>query len=180
MTIGTVGMLVAVMRTSRTLGLPLLAIAIHLPAETTALFIGIAGAVDLSLFFLSGQVMDKYGRRWAAIPTLVGMSLSNLLFFVVTDSPMFLTVAIILAIANAFSAGLVLVLGADAAPEDARSEFLASFRLLVDTGTALTSPVLSILIVATGALAPAMSFFSALGLFGLWLTNRHLPSRPKL
>lgn len=179
LTVGMVGMIVAVMRNSRTIGLPLLAIAIHLPAEKMALYIGIAGAVDLSLFFLSGQVMDKYGRRWAAIPTLVGMSLTNLLFFIVTDSPMFLTVAIILSIANAFSAGLVLVLGADAAPADARSEFLSSFRLLVDAGSTLTSPLLSTLIVLTGALAPAMTFFSVLGLVGTWLAVRNLPAHKR-
>ena len=179
LTVGVVGMIVAVMRNSRTIGLPLLAIAIHLPPEKMALYIAIAGAVDLSLFFLSGQVMDRYGRRWAAIPTLVGMSLTNLLFFIVSDSTMFLVVAIILAIANAFSAGLVLVLGADSAPADARSEFLSSFRLLVDGGTTLTSPLLSALIVLTGALAPAMSFFSAIGLLGTWLAVRHLPSHPR-
>jgi hypothetical protein len=108
------------------------------------------------------------------------MSLSNLLFFIVTDAPMFLMVAIILSIANAFSAGLVLVLGADAAPEDARSEFLASFRLMIDTGATLSSPVLSLLIVVTGALAPAMSVFSVLGLFGAWLAAKHLPKSPGL
>jgi MFS family permease len=176
LTVGVVGMIVVVMRTSRTIGLPLLAIAINLPPEKMALYLGIAGAVDLSLFFLSGQVMDKYGRRWAAIPTLVGMSLTNLLFFIVTDAPMFLTVAIILSIANAFSAGLVLVLGADAAPEDARSEFLASFRLLVDAGASATSPLLSLLIVITGALAPAIAFFSGLGLLGTWLALKYLPA----
>lgn len=176
-TIGTVAMIVAMLRSSRSIGLPLLAIAIHLAPEKTALYIGIAGAVELSLFFISGQVMDKYGRRWAAIPTLVGMSLTNLLFFVVTDAPMFLVVAITLAIANAFSAGLVLVLGADAAPDDARSEFLASFRLLVDAGATISSPLLSLLIVITGGLAPSIAFFSALGFFGVWMANRHLPKR---
>jgi MFS family permease len=175
LTIGTVGTIVVVMRMSKSLGLPLLAIAIGIPAEKTALYIGIAGAIDLSLFFLSGQVMDKYGRRWAAIPTLVGMSISNLLFFIVSDEPMFLTVAIILSIANAFSSGLVLVLGADAAPEDARSEFLASFRLMIDTGAALTSPVLSTLIVITGGLAPSMGLFSLIGFLGTWLAFKHLP-----
>lgn len=178
-TIGLIGMIVAMMRNSRTVGLPLLAIAIGLPAQQTALFIGIAGAVELSLFFVSGQVMDKYGRRWAALPTLLGMAISNLLFFFVTDAPMFLTVAIVFAIANAFSAGLVLVLGADAAPTDARGEFLSAFRLMVDGGSTMASPLLSLLIVLSGALAPAMTFFSAMGLFGVWLVNRHLPKPAK-
>lgn len=178
-TIGVIGMIVSMMRNSRSLGLPLLAIAIHLPAEKTALFIGIAGAVELSLFFLSGAVMDKYGRRWAALPTLLGMAISNLLFFWVADASMFLTVAIILAIANAFSAGLVLVLGADAAPKDARGEFLSAFRLMVDTGATLSSPLLSLLIVLLSGLAPAMAVFSGLGLFGVWMVNKYLPAGQK-
>ena len=176
LTVGMIGMIVAVMRASRTIGLPLLAIAIGMPAQTAALYIGIGGAVELSLFYLSGQVMDKFGRRWAAFPTLLGMSIGNLLIFTVTGPSMFLAITIILSMANAFSSGLVLVLGADAAPDDARSEFLASFRLLIDTGSAVTSPLMSALIVITGALAPAMAFFSGLGLVGFWLAGKHLPA----
>lgn len=177
--VGLVSMIVVVLRTTRTIGLPLLAIAIGIPPETAALYIGIGGAVELSLFYISGQVMDRFGRRWAAFPTLIGMSVGNLLIFTVTGSSMFLTITIILALANAFSSGLVLVLGADAAPEDARSEFLSSFRLLIDSGAALTSPVLSVLIVLTGALAPAMSVFSALGFIGFLLARKHLPAHKK-
>jgi len=176
LTVGMIGMIVAVMRASRTIGLPLLAIALGMPAQTAALYIGIGGAVELSLFYVSGQVMDKFGRRWAAFPTLLGMSIGNLLIFTVTGPSMFLAITIILSMANAFSSGLVLVLGADAAPDDARSEFLASFRLLIDTGSAVTSPLMSALIVITGALAPAMAFFSGLGLVGFWLAGKHLPA----
>ncbi len=176
LTVGMISMIVAVMRASRTIGLPLLAIAIGMPAETAALYIGIGGAVELSLFYVSGQVMDKFGRRWAAFPTLLGMSIGNLLVFTVTGPSMFLAITIILSMANAFSSGLVLVLGSDAAPEDARSEFLASFRLMIDTGSALTSPLMSALIVVAGALAPAMAFFSGLGLVGFWLAAKHLPA----
>lgn len=177
LTVGMVGMIVAVMRTTRTIGLPLLAIAIGMPPETTALYIGIGGAVELSLFYISGQVMDRFGRRWAAFPTLLGMALGNLLVFTVTDQPMFLAVTIILSMANAFSSGLVLVLGADAAPADARSEYLASFRLLIDTGSAVTSPVMSLLIVLLGALSPAMAVFSGIGFVGFLLARKHLPKQ---
>jgi MFS family permease len=176
LSVGMIGMIVAVMRASRTIGLPLLAIALGMPAQTAALYIGIGGAVELSLFYVSGQVMDKFGRRWAAFPTLLGMSIGNLLIFTVTGPSMFLAITIILSMANAFSSGLVLVLGADAAPDDARSEFLASFRLLIDTGSAVTSPLMSALIVITGALAPAMAFFSGLGLVGFWMAGKHLPA----
>lgn len=179
LSVGMVGMIVAVLRATRTIGLPLLAIAIGIPPATAALYIGIGGAIELSLFYLSGQVMDKFGRRWAAFPTLLGMSIGNLLIFTVTGPSMFLVITIVLSMANAFSSGFVLVLGADAAPADARSEFLASFRLLIDTGSALTSPMLSLLIVLTGALSPAMAFFSLLGGIGVLLANKYLPAERK-
>ena len=173
--VGIVAMIVVVLRTTRTIGLPLLAIALGMPPETAALYIGIGGAIELSLFYISGQVMDRFGRRWAAFPTLIGMSVGNLLFFTVNGSSMFLVVTVILAFANAFSSGLVLVLGADAAPEDARSEFLASFRLLIDTGAALTSPVMSLMILILGSLAPTMAIFSGIGMVGFVLARKFLP-----
>ena len=173
--VGIVAMIVVVLRTTRTIGLPLLAIALGMPPETAALYIGIGGAIELSLFYISGQVMDRVGRRWAAFPTLIGMSVGNLLFFTVNGSSMFLVVTVILAFANAFSSGLVLVLGADAAPEDARSEFLASFRLLIDTGAALTSPVMSLMILILGSLAPTMAIFSGIGIVGFVLARKFLP-----
>jgi MFS family permease len=173
--VGIVAMIVVVLRTTRTIGLPLLAIALGIPPETAALYIGIGGAIELSLFYISGQVMDRFGRRWAAFPTLIGMSVGNLLFFTVNGSSMFLVVTVILAFANAFSSGLVLVLGADAAPEDARSEFLASFRLLIDTGAALTSPVMSLMILILGSLAPTMAIFSGIGMVGFVLARKFLP-----
>ena len=176
--VGIVAMIVVVLRTTRTIGLPLLAIALGIPPETAALYIGIGGAIELSLFYISGQVMDRFGRRWAAFPTLIGMSVGNLLFFTVNGSSMFLVVTVILAFANAFSSGLVLVLGADAAPEDARSEFLASFRLLIDTGAALTSPVMSLMILILGSLAPTMAIFSGIGIVGFVLARKFLP-KPK-
>ena len=176
--VGIVAMIVVVLRTTRTIGLPLLAIALGIPPETAALYIGIGGAIELSLFYISGQVMDRFGRRWAAFPTLIGMSVGNLLFFTVNGSSMFLVVTVILAFANAFSSGLVLVLGADAAPEDARSEFLASFRLLIDTGAALTSPVMSLMILILGSLAPTMAIFSGIGMVGFVLARKFLP-KPK-
>lgn len=50
------------------------------------------------------------------------------------DETSFLWVAIAMSLANALGSGIVLTIGADLAPADARSEFLGAYRLLVDSG----------------------------------------------
>jgi MFS family permease len=82
LTVGVGSAILGILRTTRQIGIPLWALHIDLPAEKTALIIGIAGhRIDFALFYTSGQVMDKFGRRAAAVPTLIGLSLTHMLIF---------------------------------------------------------------------------------------------------
>jgi hypothetical protein len=67
-----------------------------------------------------------------------------------------------------------MVLGADMAPKDARNEFLASYRLLVDFGDAAAPNLLSALILPLG-LVGAMACFGGLGLVGAGLMFKYIP-----
>ena len=175
LTVGTGSAILAMLRTTRIVGLPLWALTLHLPAEVTALYIGIAAALDFALFYTSGQIMDKYGRVWAAVPTLVGMGLTHLAVFMAGDATGFLWLALAMALANGLGSGLILVLGADLAPEDARSEFLGGYRVLVDGAVALSSPILSWVTLLTGSVALGMSGFGLLGFVGAWLMYTYIP-----
>jgi uncharacterized membrane protein YdjX (TVP38/TMEM64 family) len=79
-----------------------------------------------------------------------------------------------MSLANALGSGIVLTLGADLAPTDARNEFLGAFRLLVDAGSAASPMLLSLLTVAI-TLPGAVLSFSAVSLFGAWLGWHYLP-----
>ena len=169
-TVGLAASSLGIVRASRTIGLPLWALYINLPVETAALYIGIAGALDFALFYTSGQVVDRFGRLWAAVPTLAGMAVSLFALTLAQDATGFLIAALALSLSNALGSGLVMVIGADLAPKDARNEFLAFYRLMVDGGIAMTAPAISIMTLMFGlpvALA-GVSVITLGGAFGMW------------
>jgi MFS family permease len=169
-TLGLAATTLTIARTARTIGLPLWALYINLPVETAALYIGIAGALDFALFYTSGQVVDRFGRLWAAVPTLAGMAVSLFALTFAQDATGFLVAALALSLSNALGSGLVMVIGADLAPKDARNEFLAFYRLMVDGGIAMTAPAISIMTLMFGlpvALA-GVSMITLGGAFGMW------------
>jgi MFS family permease len=169
-TLGLAATSLTIARTARTIGLPLWALYINLPVETAALYIGIAGALDFALFYTSGQVVDRFGRLWAAVPTLAGMAVSLFALTFAQDATGFLIAALALSLSNALGSGLVMVIGADLAPKDARNEFLAFYRLMVDGGIAMTAPAISIMTLMFGlpvALA-GVSVITLGGAFGMW------------
>jgi MFS family permease len=174
LTVGVGSAILGILRTTRQVGIPLWALHIDLSVEKTALIIGIAGIVDFALFYTSGQVMDKFGRRAAAVPTMIGLSITHMLIFTATDETSFFVIAIAMALANGLGSGLVLTLGADLAPADARNEFLAGYRLLIDGGVAAAPPALAAL-AATIGLGAGLISFGFLGLAGAVLLHRFIP-----
>jgi MFS family permease len=174
LTLGIASSLLTFLRTVRHLALPLWALHIQLDLTTTALIIGLAGAIDFALFYNGGQVIDKYGRRFAAVPTILAIGAGIACIPFTTDASSFALVAVLLAVANAVGSGLVLTIGADLAPEGSRNEFLAAFRLLLDGGIATAAPAISLLTIAVG-LSTGLFALSGLALIGAYLMNHYLP-----
>ena len=174
LTLGVASAMLTFLRTVRHLALPLWALHINLDLSVTALIIGLAGAVDFALFYNGGQVIDKYGRRVAAVPTILAIGIGVACIPFTSDATSFAVVAVALAVANALGSGLVLTIGADLAPEGARNEFLAAFRLLLDGGIAIAAPVISVLTIAVG-LSTGLFVVSGIGVIGAYLLNRYLP-----
>jgi MFS family permease len=169
-TLGLSATALSISRAARTIGLPLWALYIHLPVATAALYIGIAGALDFALFYSSGQIIDRFGRKWAAAPTLFGMAVSFFMIGFVHDATGFLLIALALSLSNALGSGLVLVIGADLAPADARNEFLAFYRLMNDGGQAATAPAISTMTALLGLPAAmiGMGVIALAGAVGMW------------
>ena len=85
--LGTAAGLIGAMRASRTVILPLWAVSIGINAPDTALIIGIAGGIDFALFYLSGQIMDRFGRIWSALPSMIGLGVGHLVLAFTHDLP---------------------------------------------------------------------------------------------
>jgi MFS family permease len=174
LTLGVGSAILGAVRTTRQIGLPLWALMISLSPEEVSLYIGLAGVLDFALFYTSGQIMDRWGRIWAAVPPLIGLAVLHVLMFLVHDSTGFLLMACGMALANGLGSGIILTIGADLAPPNARNEFLASYRLITDLGVAGSAPLLSTLTVAFG-LGAAMATFGVVGLVGASLMWSYIP-----
>ena len=156
-------------RSARQVVLPLWGFSIGLDAQTIALVVGISGAIDFALFYASGQVMDRFGRLWAALPAMVlmGAGFIALAFTHDLDSAAmwFAMFAAVLGVGNGLSSGILLTLGADVAPRADPAPFLGSWRTLTDAGGAI-SPLLVSAITAVSSLSIATGFVGVVALLG--------------
>lgn len=177
-TLGVASAVIAGIRTIRMIALPLFAISLGIDPATASLVIGLTGIIDFALFYLSGIVMDRYGRFWTSVPTLLAFGVLYMLFFTMTDLTTFAIFAALTALVNALSSGINMVLGADLAPKDARSEFLAGFRLLTTSGNAFSPYVLSGVTLIFG-LGPAMAVMGGISFYGAFMFWKFLPKYGK-
>ncbi|MCR2824472.1 MFS transporter [Microbacterium sp. zg.Y909] len=165
------------MRSARQVVLPLWGVSIGLDAQTIALVVGISGAIDFALFYASGQVMDRFGRLWAALPAMLLMSAGFLALSFTHDvdqaAMWFAMFAAVLGVGNGLSSGILLTLGADTAPKDDPAPYLGSWRTLTDAGGAVAPLIVSAL--AAFSLAVAAGAMGVLGLAGAAAFVRFVP-----
>ena len=185
--IGSGAGVLAALRASRTIILPLWAVSIGMPAEQAALVIGISASIDFALFYVSGQVMDRFGRLWSAIPGLVGLAAGHFVLAFTHDAPdnvaWFTVAALVLGVANGLSSGVLLTLGADLAPKAHPAPFLGAYRTIADAGQA-AAPLAVAAVTSLASLAAAAATMGVLGLVGaaiLWrYVPMYVPRRPRV
>ncbi|WP_246186700.1 MFS transporter [Microlunatus speluncae] len=164
-TLGTGVLVIAAARSTRQSIIPLWAESVGVDAATTSLIFGISAGVDMLLFYPGGAIMDRFGRVWVAVPSMIILAAGFILLPFTHDALTIGLVAMLMGLGNGISSGIVMTLGADAAPPDARVQFLGGWRLFADLGHA-GGPALITLITIIGPLAAA-----SLGLAGLTLAG---------
>ncbi|TFC05968.1 MFS transporter [Cryobacterium adonitolivorans] len=176
--LGTGAGLVGALRASRTVMLPLWAVSIGVSEPDTALIIGIAGGIDFALFYASGQIMDRFGRMWTAIPSMIGLGLGMFALAFTHDLPAnvewFIAVAMFLSLANGIGSGLLMTLGADLAPPSGPAPFLGAWRFTADFGSA-AAPLAVAGITAVISLSVASGVMGVVGLIGAGVLWRYIP-----
>ncbi|MDA4892806.1 MFS transporter [Streptomyces sp. MS2A] len=165
-------------RSARQVVLPLWGVSIGLDAQTIALVVGVSGAIDFALFYASGQVMDRFGRLWAALPAMLLMGAGFLVLSFTHDGDAavlwFGMVAAVLGVGNGLSSGILLTLGADVAPRTEPAAFLGSWRTLTDAGGAI-APLLFSGVAAATSLSLATGVIGGIGLVGALGFLRWIP-----
>jgi MFS family permease len=173
-TLGLGTVLVGAVRASRQAVIPLWAEHIGLDAATTSLIFGTAGAVDMLLFYPAGKVMDRIGRAWVAVPSMLVLGVAHLLLPLTQSAGALFAVAMVMGVGNGIGSGIIMTLGADLSPSVGRTTFLGAWRLCSDTG-ASAGPLMIGAVTGMVALGPAVLLMGALGLVGAGLLGHWIP-----
>ena len=182
--LGLASALVMALRSGRTVILPLWAVSIGIKDSDIALIIGLATAVDFALFYTSGQIMDKWGRLSAIIPSMMTMSLGFIGLSFTHDLPSnvmwFIVVAFVMAVGNGIGSGILLTLGSDLSDKKNPAPFLGAWRFVTDSGAAI-SPLAIAGLTAAASLSIASVSVGLGGIIGaammLYFVPRFIPRR---
>ena len=161
--------------------IPLWAEGIGLDAATTSLIYGLAGGIDMLVFYPAGKVMDRKGRNWVVVPSMVVMGTALLAMPFTHASTSLLVVSLAIGFGNGIGSGVLMTLGADYSPIVGRAHFLGLWRLMADLGStggpALLSAITALVSLAGAIWCTGLIAFAAAWVLWHWIprTERHPP-----
>jgi MFS family permease len=134
---GSGSLMAQTIRAARNVVIPLVA-ADHLglDASDVGLIVSLSYAVDMLMFWPAGVIMDRFGRKWAYVPSFILQSAAMACVPLADGFGTLCAAAMGMGLANGLSSGTMLTLGADLAPKDAPGEFLGIWRFIGDSGHA--------------------------------------------
>ncbi len=138
-------------RFGRMLILPLIGLNLGMSEAEVGVLLSISAAADLLVSPLSGQLMDRYGRLYAIVPSMTGFAGGLILLGLATSAAQVTAAAIVIGGFNGLGSGIMLTLSADLAPAAAPSQFLSAVGAIRDGGK-IVGPLL------VGFLADAAGF----------------------
>ena len=180
-TLGIGILLVSAVRTTRQTVIPLWADQLALEPTVTSLIYGVAGGVDMLLFYPAGKVMDQMGRRWVVVPSLVIMGAGLLALPLTSSAGTLLLAAMAIGFGNGIGSGMLMTLGADHSPRNGRAHFLGVWRLMADIGAtcgpALVSLLAATLTLGAGIAVTGLISFVAAGQLAYWIPRAQARKR---
>lgn len=174
LTLGLAVLLVGSVRATRQTVLPLWAEHLGLSPSSTSLVFGVAGLVDTLTFYPSGQVMDRAGRLWIAVPSMLVLGGAQAALPLTHTLTGLTVVAMLMGFGNGIGSGILMTLGADVAPAATRSQFLGVWRLCADSGSA-GGPLVVSAAASLGSLAAGIAVMGAVGIAAAGALLRWVP-----
>ncbi len=145
LTLGIGVLAISAARSTRQSIVPLWADAQGVDAATVSIIYGISAGVDVLLFYPGGAIMDRFGRAYVAVPAMLVLGLGFGLLPLTGAPPGITAVAALMGLGNGISAGVVMTLGADAAPAADRAQFIGGWRLCNDLGASAGPLIVSVI-----------------------------------
>jgi MFS family permease len=171
-------MALGLLRQARQVFIPLWGDEIGLSVAQIGAITSMSFFIDAAVFYPIGSVMDRFGRKWAAVPCLATLALGLILLPLTGSFGAFLAIAFLTGVGNGFGAGINMTLGADFAPDVGRGEFLGVWRLLADVGQAGGPAIISV-ITGVSSLASASVVSGGIGLAGAVILLAFMPETLK-
>ncbi len=182
LTAGTGQIFAATIRSGRQVVVPLYAaFVLDLDATAVGVAVSASAAIDMTLFPLAGYVMDRFGRRFATVPSFALFGVSMALLPLARDFTGLILIGLLMGLANGIGSGSMLTLSTDLAPKDSPAQFLGVWRLIGDIGHS-GGPLLVGTVADLIGLALAPFFLAAVGLAGALMfafVVRETLERPK-
>lgn len=146
---------------------------LQLDVGTIGLVMAIGAALDMLFFFVSGIIMDKFGRKWAIVPSFTIQGLGIALILLTSNTLTLGFVAALIGFANGLSSGTMMTIGSDLAPQTLRGQFLSTWHFIGDMG-AVSGPVIvgsiaQVMVIQVSVLSIAGAGFGAALLFALFV-----------
>ena len=182
-TLGVGVLLLGAVRQARVAVIPLWAENVGLSDSATSVVFGIATAVDMAMFIPAGYVMDRWGRVWTAVPSALALAAGAAVLPFTEGFVHVAAASFLVGLGHGWGSGVVMTLGADAAPAHGRAVFLGAWSILQDIGGAIGPAVLA----AGAAIALPVGFFAvggvgvaAGGTLYRFVPRRHTGTAPTL
>ena len=173
LTLGIGVVLISAVRASRQAVIPLWADHLALAPSVASLIYGLAGGIDMLVFYQAGKVMDLKGRVWVAVPSMLIMGLAMLLMPLTTGALTLLCAALAIGFGNGIGSGIIMTVGADHSPRHGRAHFLGVWRLMSDIGSSCGPALLSFLAaslsLASGIAVVGLMALAAAATLGYWI-----------
>lgn len=173
-TLGAGSVLMGAARAAIPVVVPLWAEHLGLDPAAASLAFAAACAVDVACAYPAGHLMDRFGRAWVAVPSLVVLGLGYAAVPLAGTGGALLAVAVVLGLGNGLGNGVIMTVGADTAPPGARAEFLAAWRLTHDAGW-FAGPLAVSGLALVAPLPAAAAALAAASLLGAGVFARYLP-----
>ncbi|MBI5877798.1 MAG: MFS transporter [Chloroflexi bacterium] len=183
-TAGTGQLLAQMVRSGRDVIVTLYAADIlGLSVDRIGLIASMGSLFDVLMFIPAGIIMDRWGRKWAYVPSIGILALGIALVPFTVDFVTLMIVNIIIGFGNGIGSGTMMTLGADLAPRQSVGEFLGIWNLIGDVGGS-AGPLAIGAVAGSLSLVPAIFVIAGVGAAGSvilgWLVPETLRVRRAL
>jgi MFS family permease len=187
---GTAQIFAQMIRAGRQIVIPLYgAYVVGLDPAQIGQVVAISAFIEMFLFIPAGIIMDRWGRKAAAVPSFAIMGTGMLMIPLTGSFATLLVVGVLIGFGQGVGSGTMMTLGADLAPPGKTGEFLGLWRLIGDSGHAVAPLAIgavadAIGLAITGGIVGGIGFLSAgtLSVFvreTRWSPERGIPETDK-